>query len=211
MVRKTPNAMSPDHTVFPHGIRRRFLRILVKSICRLKVFYWKWILSDNTPSLKGSKVLQPTQFIGKGVINITSAKIGIWNSPGVLTNISYLEARNIGASINIGYKTYINNNAVIIADRTDITIGERCMIGPNFYAVDSDFHGMSVKNRSNGHYDCLPVKIGNDVFIGEGVKVLKGVSIGDGAVIGSGSVVVKDVEPNTINAGVPAKFIKKLT
>lgn len=84
------------------------------------------------------------------------------------------------------------------------------MIGPNFFACDSDFHGFEIKNRSNGNYVCLPVHIGNDVFIGEGVKVMKGVKIGDGAVIGSGAVVVGNVEPNVICAGVPAKFIKSV-
>lgn len=95
-------------------------------------------------------------------------------------------------------------------DKTDISIGERCLIDPNFFACDSDFHGLAIKNRSNGNYDCLLVHVGNDVFIGEGVKVMKGVAVGDGAVIGSGSIVVKDVEPNSINAGVPSRFIRNI-
>lgn len=196
--------------VHKFGIRRLFLLGMIKIICKTKVTYWKWILSDNSPSLNGSKILQPTQFIGKGQINITSANIGVWPSPGLLKNISYIEARNRGSSVNVGCNTFINNNAVIIADKTDISIGERCMIGPNFFACDSDFHGLEIKNRSNGNYVCLPVHIGNDVFIGEGVKVMKGVKIGDGAVIGSGAVVVGNVEPNVICAGVPAKFIKSV-
>lgn len=154
--------------------------------------------------------MQPTQFTGKGQINIKSASIGVWPSPGLLINICYIEARTTGSNVSIGCNTFINNNAVIIADRTEITIGERCMIGPNFFACDSDFHGLAIKNRTNGNYDCLPIHIGNDVFIGEGVKVMKGVTIGDGAVVGSGSIVVKDVEPNSINAGVPSKFIKPI-
>lgn len=84
------------------------------------------------------------------------------------------------------------------------------MIDPIFFASDFDFHGLAIKNRSNGNYDCLPVHIGNDVFIAEGVKVMKGVTIGDGAIIVSGSIVVKDVEPNSINAGVPSRFIKNI-
>ena len=79
-----------------------------------------------------------------------------------------------------------------------------------FFANYSGFHGLAIKNRTNGSYDCRPIHIGNDVFIGEGVKVMKGVTIGDGAVVGSGSIVVKDVEPNSINAGVPSKFIKPI-
>lgn len=48
------------------------------------------------------------------------------------------------------------------------------------------------------------------MFIGEGVRVLKGVTISAGSVVGSGSLVVKDVEPDTLVAGVPARVIRKL-
>ncbi|MFC2091748.1 CatB-related O-acetyltransferase [Elusimicrobiota bacterium] len=52
------------------------------------------------------------------------------------------------------------------------------------------------------------VEIGNDVWIGNNVMVMDGVRIGDGAVIGSGSIVTKDVEPYSINVGIPAKKIR---
>lgn len=45
---------------------------------------------------------------------------------------------------------------------------------------------------------------------GSGVTVLAGVTIGENAVVGAGAVVTKDVAPNTIVAGVPAKVIKKI-
>lgn len=190
------------------GLRRVLVFILIRSILKIKVIYWRFILSDNSPSGNLVGVLQPTQFVGRGRIYIDSANLGVWPSPGLIANVSYIEARNIHAYVKIGRKTFVNNNAVIIADRTAVEIGERCMIGQNFYAVDSDFHGLALSDRSNGNYECFPIKIGNDVFIGADVKVMKGVNIGDGAVIGSGSIVVKDVESKTIHAGVPAKFIK---
>lgn len=191
-----------------YGWRRLFVLILIKTILKIKVFYWRFLLSDNSPSGNLRGVLQPTQFVGKGRIEIDACNIGIWPSPGLLTNTAYIEARNPDTVIRIGCKTFINNNAVIIADKSTIEIGERCMIGPNFFVADSDFHGLALSNRSNNNYECFPVKIGDDVFIGAGVKIMKGVTIGNGAIIGSGSVVVSNVEPNAIYAGVPAKFIK---
>lgn len=53
-----------------------------------------------------------------------------------------------------------------------------------------------------------PIRIGQDVWIGANAIVLAGVTIGDGAVVGAGAVVTKDVAPDTIVAGVPAKQIK---
>ena len=51
--------------------------------------------------------------------------------------------------------------------------------------------------------------IGHDTWIGHGAIIMPGVRIGNGAVVGSGAVVTKDVEPYTVVAGVPAKFIKR--
>lgn len=52
----------------------------------------------------------------------------------------------------------------------------------------------------------LPVKIGNDVWIGAGAKILGGVTIGDGCVIGAGAVVTKTLPPFAIATGVPAQI-----
>lgn len=52
------------------------------------------------------------------------------------------------------------------------------------------------------------VTIGHDVWIGHGATILAGVKIGHGAVIAAGAVVTKDVEPYTIMAGVPARFLR---
>lgn len=53
------------------------------------------------------------------------------------------------------------------------------------------------------------IEIGEHVWICAGAFIGPGVKIGDGAVIGARAVVTKDVEPWTVVAGNPAKFIKK--
>lgn len=54
----------------------------------------------------------------------------------------------------------------------------------------------------------LPIKIGNDVWIGVESMILDGVTVGDGAVVGARSVVTKDVPPYAVVVGIPAKIIK---
>ena len=132
-------------------------------------------------------------------------------SPYFYHTAGYIEARNSSARVTIKDHTIINNSFVIIADKTSITIGEHCLIGPNLFITDSDFHGVEIKDRSNGNYQCLPVSIENHVFIGENVRILKGVTIGEGSVIGNSSVVTKSVPPYSIYAGNPAKLLKKLS
>lgn len=53
-----------------------------------------------------------------------------------------------------------------------------------------------------------PVKVGNDVWIGQRAMVMGGVSIGDGAVVGAGAIVTKNVPSYAIVGGVPAKVLK---
>jgi acetyltransferase-like isoleucine patch superfamily enzyme len=59
------------------------------------------------------------------------------------------------------------------------------------------------------HIRTRPIKIGENVWFGANCVILPGVEIGDNAIIGAGSVVTKDILPNSIVGGVPAKLIKK--
>lgn len=54
------------------------------------------------------------------------------------------------------------------------------------------------------------VIIGDDVFVGVGAVIKNGIRIGKGALIGAGAVVVKDVWPNTIVVGNPARVLVKV-
>lgn len=60
-----------------------------------------------------------------------------------------------------------------------------------------------------GKEKTAPIQIGNHVWIGARAIILKGVTIGDGVVVAAGAVVTKDVPPNTLVGGVPAKIIKE--
>lgn len=52
------------------------------------------------------------------------------------------------------------------------------------------------------------IRIGKGAFIGARAFVLPGVTVGEGAIVGACSVVTGDIEPNTVNAGNPCRFLK---
>lgn len=192
------------------GVRRALVRKVLTLALSIRAYIYRILLSDNKPVLRKTKLLQATQFSGKGRIQVDQAQLGVWASPGLVNQSGYIEARGENAEVKIGQKTVLNNSFVIIADRGCIHIGSNCLIGPNFYVSDSDFHGLEVEDRQNGNYKCEPVTVKDDVFIGEGVRILKGVTVGTGSVIGSGSLVVSDIEDYCVYAGVPARKIKSL-
>lgn len=197
------------HVYKRDGFKRLFFRIWLKIVQWPRIFVYLR-LSENKPSLRKVKLHQPALFSGRGIISLSGCNIGVWPSPMFFSTYAHIEARSSTASIYIGNGTWLNNNATIIADKSAIHIGNDVLIGHNFFVSDSDFHGLEVENRSNGHYDVAPVNIEDNVFIGANVTVLKGVTIGHGSVIASGAIVSSNIPENVLAGGVPAKIIKNL-
>lgn len=184
------------------------------DILRHKKKYGSFIdkLSNNMPIGDSFIIAQKTLFLGLGKIKLCeNSQIGYYPSPDFHTTESYIEARNKTAFISIGKSTMINIHCRLICNSSFIEIGDNCRIGTDFLCVDSDFHGIKKEDRDNPEkIKNRPVKIGNDVFIGNNVTILKGVEIGDNCVIGAGSVVVKSIPANTVACGNPAKVIKEI-
>jgi len=128
---------------------------------------------------------------------------------------------NARGSITIGEYTVIRTGSVINADN-NISIGKYCFLSKDVIIYDNNGHPTNVELRRkqllNLHHTPIdnyqginaPVVIENDVWIGNRAIILKGVTIGQGAIIGAGAVVTKNVPPNTIAAGNPAKVVKKI-
>jgi maltose O-acetyltransferase len=108
--------------------------------------------------------------------------------------------------VYIGDKTFINQQCII---RPNVNIGNNVDIAPRVMLM-TDTHKIANSNRRAGESQFLPINIGDGCWIGAGSTILGGVTIGKGTIIGAGSVVNKDCEANSLYAGVPAKFIKRL-
>lgn len=112
---------------------------------------------------------------------------------------------DFGRNIHIGKNVFINSSCHF-QDQGGIYIGDYALIGHNVVLATIN-HDLNPYVRHNIY---KPIHIGNRVWIGSNVVVTQGVTIGDGAVIAAGAVVTRDVAPNTVVGGVPAKFIKNI-
>jgi acetyltransferase-like isoleucine patch superfamily enzyme len=112
------------------------------------------------------------------------------------------EGLKIGNNSSIGPFAYIGCSGFI-------EIGDNVIMGPRvgIYAENHYFDDITIPIKEQG-VNRQFVKIEDDCWIASNVVILAGVTIGRGCVIASGSVVTKDVPPNSVVAGVPAKVIK---
>ena len=118
----------------------------------------------------------------------------------------YAFEKMTGKNTVVGERVFINMGCKF-QDQGGITIDEGALIGHNVVLATIN-HDLDPAKRQSMSY--APIHIGKNVWIGANATVLAGVTIGDGAVVAAGAVVTKDVEPNTIVGGVPAKVIKKI-
>lgn len=105
--------------------------------------------------------------------------------------------------LSIGEDVYVGKNATLVAFET-LVIGARTLIGENV-SIHTENHGPA---GQRGSFECSPIQIGEDVWIGAGVVITSGVTIGDRVTIGANAVVTKSFPEDVFIAGVPAKIIK---
>lgn len=102
------------------------------------------------------------------------------------------------------------NYGCVILDVGRVDIGNNVFFAPNV-SVYTAGHPVHPAARGTMYEYGIPVKIGNDVWVGGNSVILPGVTIGDGTVIGAGSVVTKDIPSGVIAAGNPCRVIRKIT
>lgn len=113
-----------------------------------------------------------------------------------------------GSNITIGDNFFANYNVQLL-DPNKIEIGDNVLIAPNVIVCTAG-HPLDPKLRDQGLEYAKPIRIGDSVWIGAGAIILPGVTIGAGAVIGAGAIVNRDIPPNSVAVGNPARVIKTI-
>jgi maltose O-acetyltransferase len=113
-----------------------------------------------------------------------------------------------GSYITVGSGTFANYGLTAL-DVAPITIGDDVQIGPQVQLL-TPTHPLDPARRRAKLEAAEPIVIEDNVWLGGGAIVCPGVTIGTNTVIGAGAVVTKDVPPNVVAVGNPAKVIRSL-
>lgn len=115
---------------------------------------------------------------------------------------------NWGINTHFGNNVYANFNLTLVDD-CDIYVGDSVMFGPNVTVAVAG-HPIDPGLRRKVAQFNIPVRIGNNVWIGAGAVILPGVTIGDNSVIGAGSIVTKDIPANVVAVGNPCRVLREI-
>lgn len=114
-----------------------------------------------------------------------------------------------GSHITVGDNFGANYNCVIL-DVGPVEIGDNVLFAPNVNVYTAG-HPVHPEARNTTYEYGIPVKIGNNVWVGGNSVITPGVTIGDNTVIGAGSVVTKDIPSGVIAAGNPCRVLREIT
>jgi len=129
--------------------------------------------------------------------------------------------KKVGSNLHLSKNLHVRANSVSVGDNVfigpyvrlslnEIFIDDYSMLASYSSIVGGDhkFDVVGTPMRFSGRNVEKKVIIEKDVWVGHRSIIMHGVRLSEGSVIAAGSVVTKDVEPYTIVAGVPAKFIR---
>jgi acetyltransferase-like isoleucine patch superfamily enzyme len=116
----------------------------------------------------------------------------------------------IQKGVKVGNRCKISSHTFICEGVTledDVFIGHNVVFTNDRYPRATSVSGQL---QTEADWVCLPTLVKRGASIGSGAVLLCGITVGENAMIGAGSVVTRDVPPDTIVAGNPARIIKSL-
>ena len=113
-----------------------------------------------------------------------------------------------GKHVHFGNNVYANFGLTCVDD-THIYVGDNVMFGPHV-TLATPGHPILPQLRKKGYQYNIPIRIGDNCWLGAGVVVLPGVTIGENTVVGAGSVVTRDIPPNVVAVGNPCRVLRHI-
>ncbi|MFH1614631.1 MAG: acyltransferase [Planctomycetota bacterium] len=155
---------------------------------------------------EGINIITQDVKLGKDVkiynfVNLYGCEIGDETSIGAFVEIQ--KNAKIGKRCKIQSHTFICEG-VTIEDEVMISHGVVFINDPDPLAVNIDG-----SRKIDDDWICVPTLVKKRASIGSNATIMCGVTIGEGALVGAGAVVTKDVPPNTVVAGNPARVLRK--
>ncbi|HEY1663719.1 MAG TPA: acyltransferase [Verrucomicrobiae bacterium] len=118
------------------------------------------------------------------------------------TFVEIQKGARIGSRCKISSHTFICEGVEL---EEEVFIGHHVVFTNDRYPRATNEKG---ELQTDADWECVPTLVKRGASIGSNVTLLCGITVGENAMIGAGSVVTKDVPPNTIVAGNPARFFK---
>ena len=154
-----------------------------------------------------NKKISTDVILGKSVvlndfINLYGCQIGDNTKIGTFVEIQ--KGAKIGKNCKISSHTFICEG---------VTIEDNVFVGHNVTFINDLYPRATTasgKLQTDEDWTCIPTLVQKGASIGSSATLLSGITVGENAIIGAGSVVTKDVPPDTIVAGNPAKIIRRI-
>ena len=152
--------------------------------------------------------IAPDVKLGKDVkifdfVNLYGCRIGDNSKIGAFVEIQ--KGSTIGANCKISSHTFICEG---------VTIEDNVFIGHNVTFINDLFPRATSPAgglQTEDDWECIPTVVRRGASVGSSVTLLCGITVGENAIVGAGSVVTKDIPPDTIAAGNPARVLRKIT
>jgi len=160
----------------------------------------------ETVTVKSEKQSLNNVKIGKEVrifdfVNAYGCSIGDHSKVGAFVEIQ--KNASIGKNCKISSHTFICEGVQI---EDNVFIGHGVMFTNDLFPRATNADGST---QTENDWQVIPTYVKKGASIGSNATILCGITIGENALVGAGAVVTRDVPPNTVVAGVPAKIIKK--
>jgi UDP-2-acetamido-3-amino-2,3-dideoxy-glucuronate N-acetyltransferase len=121
----------------------------------------------------------------------------------------------IGAFVEIQKNAFIGKNCKISTHTficEGVNIEDNVFVGHNVTFINDKYpRAINVNGelQTEADWQVVPTFVRKGASIGSSSTIMCGVTIGENAIVGAGSVVTKDVPPNAVVAGVPARIMRR--